>query len=399
MSGPTPRRLWKYAVRRLRLRTYLQSPGDGRARPQIPAQALVWSLLIGQFLRECAFHGIEALVRSPARLALRVSRAFGDDALGYFTERLDPRPTRMALAGVVRQAKRNKAFAAHAHIGLVLDGTTVGHCDAKRTCCPLCRPVWNAMQEIVGYLHYVVMISVAGTELSLPFDLELYGPGDSEYEAGQRLLQRAVGNVGARFADYVVVDGEFATAPFLHTAGDLGLHVVARLKENLPELLAAVQDRFAGHLPHGTFEEGKDRIEVWDADDFDPWEALHWPTVRVLRYRQYKPTGDVVEACWLTDFPALEVDSRALYRMAKSRWEIENQGFNDAKNRYGLEHICHHEANSLLITWLLTAFALTIERLYRLRYLHRGTHRVRAAIDLLRMLRVSLGRPLTADTS
>ncbi len=66
---------------------------------------------------------------------------------------------------------------------------------------------------------------------------------------------------------------------------------------------------------------------------------------------------------------------------------------------YGLEHICHHEANSLLITWLLTAFALTIERLYRLRYLHRGTHPVRAAIELLRTLRVSLGRPLTADTS
>jgi hypothetical protein len=32
--------------------------------------------------------------------------------------------------------------------------------------------------------------------------------------------------------------------------------------------------------------------------------------------------------------------------MAKSRWEIENQGFNDAKNRYGFEHICHHERPS-----------------------------------------------------
>ncbi len=399
MSGPTPRRLWKYVTQRLGLAPYFEVPGDGRVHPQIPAQALLWGLLIGQVLRECAFHGVEALVRSTARRTLGVSTAFGDDALAYFTERLNPAPTRAALARTVRQAKRNKAFAASPFIGLVLDGTTVGHCDAKRTCCPLCRPVWNAVQEIVGYLHHVVMISVAETELPLPFDLELYGPGDSEYEAGQRLLQRAVGNVGARFADYVVVDGEFATAPFLHTAGDLGLHVVARLKENLPELLAAVQDRIAGQLPHGTFEEGNDRIEVWDADDFDPWEALRWQTVRVLRYRQYKPTGEVVEACWLTDFPKHAVDSRALYRMAKRRWTIENQGFNDAKNRYGLEHICHHEANSLLITWLLTAFALTIERLYRLRYLHRGTHPVRAAIDLLRTLRVSLGHPLTADTS
>jgi len=84
--------------------------------------------------------------------------------------------------------------------------------------------------------------------------------------------------------------------------------------------------------------------------------------------------------------------------MAKSRWEIENQGFNDAKNRYGLEHICHHERNSVLVVWLLTCLALTIERLYRVRYLHRGTHPVRAAIDLLLLWQLSLGRPVPTVT-
>jgi hypothetical protein len=357
---------------------------------------LLWGLLIGQILREGTFHGVEALVHS-AVYASGVGRQFGDDALAYFTERLDPGPTRAAAAQVLRRAKRNKAFTDCTYLGLALDGTTVGHCAEQG--CALCRPLRNAVHEVIGYRHHGVMVSVTGRALVLPFDVELYGPGDSEYEAGRRLLRRAIGNVGVRFADYVVVDGEFATAPFLHTAGEVGLHVVARLKENLPELAAAAQARFAGQLPHATFGEGKDRIEVWDAEDFDPWEALRWQTVRVLRYRQYKPTGEVIEAYWLTDFPTHLVDSRALYRMAKSRWTIENQGFNDAKTRHGLEHLCHHEANSLLITWLLMAFALTIERLYRLRYLHRGSHPVRASIDLVRALRVGLGQPLTVDTS
>jgi predicted small metal-binding protein len=88
---------------------------------------------------------------------------------------------------------------------------------------------------------------------------------------------------------------------------------------------------------------------------------------RVFFYRQHKPDGKVVEAYWLTNFPCSTVGPQALFRMAKSRWEIENQGFNDAKSRHGLEHICHHHANSLLIGWLLTMLALTIERLYRLR--------------------------------
>lgn len=396
MSRPTPRRLGRYVQRRLRLARYLRAPGDGRVRPQIPAQVLLWTQLLGQILREWSFHGLEALVRSPARRALGVGRRFGDDALAYFTERLDPGPTRRALAATVQQAKRNKAFAGPAFIGVAVDGTGVGRSQAEH--CALCHRVRNAQGEGTGYRHHLVLLSVVGTGLTLPVDVEPYGPGDSEYGAGQRLLQRAIGALGRRFADYVVVDGEFATAPFLHVAGDLGLRVVARLKANLPELYGAAHARFATAPPTTTFEVEGDRIDLWDAADFDAWASLRWPTVRVIRYRQQKRrTGEIIEAYWLTDFAPQRVSSRTLYLMAKSRWEIENQGFNDAKSRHGLEHISHHHPNSLLIGWLVAIFALTIERLYRLRYLRRGRHEPLAAIDFVRLLRLSLasGRPAT----
>ncbi len=131
--------------------------------------------------------------------------------------------------------------------------------------------------------------------------MEPYGPGDSEYAAGQRLLQRILPALGPGFADYLVVDGGYATAPFLHAADDLGLPVVARLKGNLPELLQTAQKRFSQQSPKLTLRAGRDRVEVWDADDFDPWESLRWPTVRVLYYRQHKPNGEVIEAYWLTN--------------------------------------------------------------------------------------------------
>src|SRR5256886_13451309 len=118
MKGPTPRRLWTYVTRCLGLQSYFRSPGDGRLQPQIPAKALLWSLLIGQVLRASSFLAVERLVRSSARRALAVSTSFGDDALDYFTERLDPTPTRAALAGVLHQAKRNKAFETSGGIGV-----------------------------------------------------------------------------------------------------------------------------------------------------------------------------------------------------------------------------------------------------------------------------------------
>lgn len=397
MKGPTPRKLRHYAAQCLGLRAYLESPGEGRSQPRIRAAILLWALLAGRLLRCCSFAAVEGLVRSSARRALPVSRRFGDDTLGYFTERLDPAVTRAAVVTALRQAKRNKAFDNCWFIGLAVDGTGAGRsCKAK---CPLCRPYRNRPKGIVGYQHQLVLISVVGTGLTLPCDVEPYGPSDSEYAAGQRLLRRAVGGLGRRFAQYVVVDGEFATAPFLHAVGDLGLYVVARLKENLPDLHAAAKQRFRSQSPTTSFRHGEDWVEVWDADDFDPWQTLRWTTVRVVFYRQHKSDGAVIEASWLTDFPRSRVGAASLFRMAKSRWEIENQGFNDAKNRYGLEHICHHQPTSLLIVWLLTCLALTLERLYRLRYLHRGTHRVRTAMELVRLLQLCLSRPAVADTS
>lgn len=380
-----------FAQRCLRLKHYLQRPGDGRKRPRIAAQAMLWAMLMGTLLRENSFHALQWWVRSKARRRLGVSQRFSNDALAYFAERLDPHRTRMALATAVRRAKRNKAFEGCRYIGLALDGSCAGRCSARG--CELCHPILNEHGVIQCYLHQFVMISVVGTGLSLPVDVEPYPAGDSEYAAGQRLIRRAIEHLGRRFADYAVVDAMYATAPFLHAAGEVGLKVIARLKSNLPELFAAAQQRFDTQPPHRQFRHGADRVEVWDADDFDPWETLNWSHVRVLRYRQYKPDNSVVEAYWLTDFTVQQTGAEALFRLAKNRWEIENQGFNDGKNRYGMEHIAHHEANSLVIRWLLICLAMTIERLYRLRYLHRGNHQPMAAIELLRLLRLALAVP------
>jgi hypothetical protein len=381
---------------------YLQAPGDGRRAPAIPAATLLWSLVAAYLLRDGAFHAVEALVRSRARRALGVRHPFGDDTLAYFTERLAIRPLRTALAQLIRAAKRRKAFDDVWRIGLVLDGTTVGRCPTVR--CPACQPILvphrdadgqpTPFASVVGQQHKLSLLTVVGGAVHLPVDLEPYGPGDSELAASLRLLDRGVAALGRRFAQYVLGDGLYANVPFLHAAGDHGLRALVRLKGNLPTLFAAAQARFEDTPPGATFEDQGDRIEVWDAEDFDPWEDLRWPTVRVFRYRQTHADGAVINAYWVTDFSARQVSSQTLYRLAKGRWTIENQGFNDGKSRYGLDHVPHHEANSLLIHWLLVLLTLTLERLYRLRFLHRGAHAPVSAITLVRRLRLSLGHPV-----
>jgi hypothetical protein len=397
VSRSTPRRLRRFAEQVLGLKGYLRRPGDGRVRPQIAARHLLWAQLIGVILRHGAFHAVEFLVRSRARQALGVGRAFGDDALAYFTERLDMTCARRALTATAKRSKRNKAFENSRLIGLALDGTAAGR--SRTPGCDLCSAQIQPGLGVVSYLHRLSALSVVGSSLVLPVDVEPYGPGDCELAASQRLIERTVPQLGPRFADYLVADGLYAAAPFLSRVRQLGLRAVVRLKANVPDLLHAVEARFGGHPPHQVFQHEGDRVEVWDADDFDPWEGLAWTTVRVLRYRQHRPDGTICTADWLTDFPIAQVGSRSLYAVAKSRWQIENGVFNDGKNRYGLEHIHHHQPTSLVITWLLICLALVVERLYRLRFLHRGTRPPRPAIELVRVLWLALGTPRHADSS
>lgn len=170
MKGPSPRRLRKYVCGPLGLQKYWQSPGDGRRQPQIPAQVLIWALLLGQLLRQFSFLALEAWAGSPVRSAAGMHRSFRDDTLAYFTERLDPALTRVARAATLRKAKRNQAFDGSRFIGLVVDGTGAGRRRAGG--CKFCRPLHNKNQQVVGYHHKLVMIRVAGTGLSLPVDVE-----------------------------------------------------------------------------------------------------------------------------------------------------------------------------------------------------------------------------------
>jgi hypothetical protein len=50
-----------------------------------------------------------------------------------------------------------------------------------------------------------------------------------------------------------------------------------------------------------------------------------------------------------------------------------------------------------LINWLIIALTLTLEWLYRNRYLYRGIHGVLEPINLLRLLWISLGRDLNSS--
>ena len=100
-----------YASYTLALKTFLDQPGDGRIKPQIPAADLSWSLLLGGILRLVSANRQEWLANCADRNDLGLTNSFGDDALSYFTERVDPEVIRRRAAQPLNLAKANKVSA------------------------------------------------------------------------------------------------------------------------------------------------------------------------------------------------------------------------------------------------------------------------------------------------
>jgi hypothetical protein len=168
VKGPSVPAIFHYASFNLALKSFLRDPGDGRMQPEIRASTPSWGLLLCAILRLNSAHRLEWLARTADGKETGPGAGFGDDALAYFTERLDPEVIRRRAAATLKLAGRNKVFEETAFIGLAIDGTGAGR--STKGVCPLCHPVHD----------------------SLPFDAEPHKPGDSEYGAGKRLPPRTV---------------------------------------------------------------------------------------------------------------------------------------------------------------------------------------------------------------
>ena len=139
MTGPSLLSIRNYSCHTLALTTFFNYPGDGRTQPVIPASDLSWALLVGGILRLGSANRLEWLAHCGHRKDLGLTRKFGDDALAYFTERVDPEVIRHRSADTLKLAKCNKVFEEAAFIGLAIDGTGAGH--TTKTPCPLCHPI------------------------------------------------------------------------------------------------------------------------------------------------------------------------------------------------------------------------------------------------------------------
>jgi hypothetical protein len=316
-----------------------------------------------------SFHALEQMraSRSLGRwLGVRGALPCADE-MAIVSEGTDPAGLRACLGHAMGRLRRNKVLRPrHGLMLAVLDGHET-HASYKRRCKgALERKVTVGGREVTQYYYRFTVLQIAGEGFHFLLDLEPVRPGEDEVASAMRLLARVLED-HPRCFDVVTCDAIYLRPSMVAMALAAGKHLVATLKENQPELLAEAR----ALLPAGASERfglpkapGRSprQVELRQADGFTtetirtPLRVVHARESAVRRERIAGESLDTPLATdwwWATTMPSTLTGARAVFEFGHSRWRIENEGFNELVAHWHSGHVFHHNANSMLVLWLV----------------------------------------------
>lgn len=370
------RRLLRYVEGEYRFREKVDRLTDNRIRPQIPT-AGVWLSVFGMFaLRLGSFNALEQDLRRPRRWERLVGRRKPSaDTLGYALRRFDPEPLREILRDLSRIAWRKKAI--HGRPGESLRVMAVdGHelFSSRARCCDKClvRELETEGGKVREYYHRAVVAQWVGVTPPGILDLELLGPGEGEVTAARRLLDRILTRY-ARLIDVVSADALYVEAPFLRQILDAGKHFVVVLKQENRDLYQDAAQLRATLAPQTLLRNGR-TSRVWDLPDLTTFTTLG-RSVRVLwceeqEIRARRIGGRVKEVVeektwiWVTDLPAASVSPERIQNFGHDRWDLENRGFNELGELWGMDHCFVHDPTAMEVILLTLSLAFLTTYLF-----------------------------------
>ena len=387
------RRILNYGQKIFLLRRLIDGVSDSRKRPRIPTSRIITSVMVMLWSRLGSLNALEQTRKSRFWNRWLGGDMASADTVGRVCQQVDADTIRSINHEVYRRLKRIKALCPPAH-GLMVAVLDAHESHATyRRCCEGClsRTIRTKEGERIQYYHRAVTIQLVPGEWPLLLDAEPIRPGEDEIAAAIRLFDRVVDQY-PRAYDVVAGDGLYARSDFFNHVRSAGKHPLAVLKDERRDLLQDAQ-ALCAQTPPVLMQTARGSAQCWDFEGFTSWPQCEYP-VRVVRSVETRPIrrqldGQVQELVtdwvWVTTLPKVTASTRAVVQIGHARWDIENQGFNELANRWHADHVYKHQANAMLVFWLLTMVACNLFMAFYHRNLKPA---VRGAYDTLQIVRM-----------
>ncbi len=392
-------RLLAWAEKVVDLRRIIAAVSDRRRRPRIPTATVVQSILILFLVRLGSLNAIEQ-TRATFRWRQRLGRQLPSaDSLGRIASLVDPETLRSGNQQLYTRLKRGKALAATSH------GLTALALDGHESTCSYLRQCSGCLERRIktrqGYRTQYYHRFVTGMLLTKPFplllDIEPIKSGEDEVDAALRLLERLLSDYPRAF-DVVVADALYTDPRFYRLV--LGHHkdALTVLKANTPELLADFRSLVANREPALVQERVNGDRQIWDLTGFTSWTAVDVP-VRVVRSsevtRVRRQLDNVTETIlsdwlWVTTLSPPRAPAAAVVELGHDRWLIENRGFNETVNSWGIDHLYRHDPDAILVFSLLCLLAYNLFHAFYFRNLNLALQTRHTFVHIAACLRATL---------
>ncbi len=305
----------------------------------------------------CLFSGIETDTVMVSQQMVNVLKKLDIDELAAVQPEL--------LRALIAKKRLADAYVL-GHLAVCSDGTGIFSSSSKH--CDECL-TQKHKNGTVTYMHNMLEAKVLcanGMALSLLSE-PIKNPADGKYkkqDCETKAFKRLVPRIKQAFQRQPFVhllDSLYAQGPVFKLLAKAKHQFICAFKEgSIPTLYADALELLKFHPEHklvvmahvGT--KGKVRQSFRWLDNLE-YKGM---TLGFVLCEEVNKEGEVNTYAWLTSFTTTQQNVQEIARAGRMRWKIENEGFNEQKNGYGMEHFCNcNDFNVMLCLYLILQIA------------------------------------------
>ena len=391
------RKLIRYSNKIFKLFSIIASITDERIKPQILTVKITAAILAMQFSnlgslnslsQEIAYKNLKKDIPSVSTIARSADSMNLEEIRGVGIE-------------IYQKARKSKMLGPCYGMWV---GVVDGHEQiASPYCkCPYCKSRTVTKKGGVKetqYYHEFTAFILAGPKISFILDIEPILPGEGEISSSYRLIERVCKNYPKAFS-VVIGDGLYLKETVFNLLKSHHKYAIAVLKEERRELFQEANSLSLLVEPK-VYRQKKTYYKVWDHSISGCWDG-YGKDVRVIVSEEATPKRvhskdgksfeDIVDKAnwmWVTNLPCPETedidDLKNTVRICHSRWQIENQCFNETVNTWNADHVYRHSSNAIIVFLLLLFICVNIFNIFRIRNIK--DKRVKTKIYLIELIK------------
>jgi len=297
------------------------------------------------------------------------------DTINDFLSGLAPSELEHIRTYMIKELLKKRCFENHRierkYWGVIFDGTGLFTFDKKHCEHCLKREHTNKKTGEIRavYMHHVLeaklvvgdMVLSIGSEF-IENESEDVTKQDCELKAFYRLAEK-IKRTYKRLPICMLADSLYACEPVFKVCDDNRWQYLMRFKEGRIKSVAVEFQTIADMEQKMAEDQHEDQEgdRLYWANDI----AYNKRTVHLLEANLEVEEGKIQRYLWITSIKITKRNALRLVDVGRSRWKIENEGFNHQKNiRYHIEHASSHGYNAMKNHYLLTQIADILMQLY-----------------------------------